>query len=108
MSIQEFQLLECVSRDPDTHDILSITYKAMDITFAPGGMPTQIEFSDEVFTISWHEAIHAIENGAWQFWVYAGERLAKVEVVMRNNKRFLRTEPDDTTLNNLSVFRDCP
>lgn len=104
---QEFYFLECVTRDPETRELQSITYRPVDITFSADGHPTQVEIDSEHYTISMHEAIAAVDSGAWSFWVYADNRLVRVEVVERKGRRYLRTEPDDSTLNNLSVFKEC-
>lgn len=106
-TMQEAYLLICVAREADSGDITQITYRAIELTYNADGLPSQVEVDNTPLTISMHEAVQAIESGHWQFYVYAGERLAAVEVVERNGRRFLRTEPDDTTLNNLNVFKEC-
>ena len=54
------------------------------------------------------EAIAAIENGLYSFFVYRGGSEIKVIIAMRNGRRYLKTVADGETPDNLLSLPECP
>ncbi|QJB41592.1 DUF3892 domain-containing protein [Chitinophaga oryzae] len=53
------------------------------------------------------EAIKSIEQGTHQFFVSVNGRNADVIVALHNNQKYLKTEPDAYSPNNLLSLPDC-
>ena len=58
--------------------------------------------------MSQSDAINAIENGTYSFYVSAAKESAWVIVRTRNGRKYLRTQTDDTKLDNLLSLPECP
>jgi hypothetical protein len=59
------------------------------------------------WTMTEKDAIAAIDNGIYSFFVYRGGSEAKVIVDTRNGRRYLKTAADDETTNNLLSLPEC-
>ena len=53
------------------------------------------------------DAIEAIANKKYSFFVDVGGKEVEIIVVKRNGERYLRTTPDDETKNNLLSLKKC-
>lgn len=54
------------------------------------------------------DAIAGIENGTYRFFVNAGGRSVRVVVAVRLGRKYLKTEADGETPNNLLSLPECP
>ncbi len=54
------------------------------------------------------EAINAIETGKWKFFTHVGGHSRWVLVASRNGRKYLRTEADQDTPDNLLSLPECP
>ena len=54
------------------------------------------------------EAIDGIEAGKWRFYVSVHGRSVWVIIATHNGNKYLKTESDDTTSNNLLSLPECP
>jgi hypothetical protein len=63
--------------------------------------------NSKVWRMSVSEAIKAIDNEKFSFFVDVDEKEVDVIVVKRGDNRYLRTAPDDETKNNLLDLEDC-
>lgn len=57
--------------------------------------------------ITTEEGIRHIENGTYSYYVKVGSDDAKVVVASRNGKKYLKTESDNTTVDNLLSLPNC-
>lgn len=63
--------------------------------------------SSSRWKLSKEEAIRKIENGEAEFFVKANNRTVEVYVVKNLFGKYLRTEPDDTKVDNLLSLPEC-
>ncbi|MCW0370901.1 DUF3892 domain-containing protein [Xanthomonas sacchari] len=54
------------------------------------------------------EAINGIESGKWSFYTHVGGHERQVIVASRNGRKYLRTEADSDTPDNLLSLPECP
>nr|WP_313287026.1 DUF3892 domain-containing protein [Stenotrophomonas pavanii] len=54
------------------------------------------------------EAINGIETGKWAFFTYVGGHQRWLLVASRNGRKYLRTEADQDTPDNLLSLPECP
>jgi hypothetical protein len=59
------------------------------------------------WTMTETEAITAIDNGRYSFFVYRGGSEVGVIVATRNRRRYLKTTADNETTNNLLSLPEC-
>lgn len=88
--------ISCINKIPRNDPNESITHvggKGSD------GKPWKLTLAD---------AIHHIESGAWKFYVSVnGKSVWVVVAVSRANNKYLKTEPDSATTNNLLSLPEC-
>ncbi|HEY4779204.1 MAG TPA: DUF3892 domain-containing protein [Solirubrobacterales bacterium] len=60
------------------------------------------------WTISENEAIVAIENGTYSFYVNVNGRVVNVIVATHEGRKYLKTEADGLQPNNLLSLPECP
>ncbi|MFA6245603.1 MAG: DUF3892 domain-containing protein [Mucilaginibacter sp.] len=60
-----------------------------------------------VYLISVKTAIERIEKNSKEFYVSAANETVYVIVYERDNKKFIKTKPDDTKKDNLLKLRQC-
>jgi hypothetical protein len=53
-------------------------------------------------------AIQGMESGKWKFYVSAGTRSVWVVVATHNGRKYLKTEPDAYSPDNLLSLPECP
>ena len=58
--------------------------------------------------ISEDRAIQGIEEGKWAFYTSVGGTSVWVEIATRNGRKYLKTQADTTTKDNLLSLPDCP
>jgi NAD-dependent DNA ligase len=58
--------------------------------------------------ITQQEAIDFIESGKWRFYVSVSSKSVWVIVATHNGHKYLKTENDSTTSNNLLSLTECP
>lgn len=58
--------------------------------------------------ISVGEAITGIEEGKWSFYVSAGGRTVNVEIAVHEGHKYLKTEADGYSPDNLLSLDECP
>jgi len=63
--------------------------------------------NSKVWRLSVSEAIKAIDNKEYSFFVNVDGKEVEVIVVKRGSGRYLRTAPDDETKNNLLDLEEC-
>jgi hypothetical protein len=54
------------------------------------------------------EAIKSIEEGKYQFYVSVNGRSVNIIIASHNRRKYLKTESDDYSPNNLLNLSDCP
>lgn len=54
------------------------------------------------------EAISGIETGKWAFYTHVGGHQRWIRVASRNGRKYLRTEADQDTPDNLLSLPECP
>ena len=54
------------------------------------------------------EAIAGIEQGKWRFWTSGGGTSTWVVIATHNGRKYLKTEADTTTKDNLLSLPECP
>lgn len=54
------------------------------------------------------DAIAGIERGEWRFYVSVNRKSVWVEIATHNGRKYLKTEADSTTVNNLLSLQECP
>ena len=54
------------------------------------------------------EAIAGIEAGKWAFWTSVGGKVAKVVIAKHEGHKYLKTEADGVSQNNLLSLPECP
>lgn len=59
------------------------------------------------FKITSEDAIKAIDNGTYEFYVEKDGKRVKVITATRNGRKYLKTEADDYEPNNLLALGDC-
>lgn len=57
--------------------------------------------------ISISQAIKDIESGTYRYYVKSGTEEADIHVVQGPTRKYLRTDPDKTTVDNLDELPDC-
>ena len=62
----------------------------------------------EKWKISEAQAIAYIENGTYRFWTAGGGTSTWVVIATRNGRKYLKTEADTTTKDNLLSLPECP
>jgi hypothetical protein len=58
--------------------------------------------------LSEEEAIAGIENGKWAFYTRGGGESANVIIAMHLGRKYLKTDRDSTTKDNLLSLPECP
>lgn len=53
------------------------------------------------------DAISDIESGIYQYYVKVGDQKVLIHVVPKNGKKYLQTNPDDISKNNLDNLPSC-
>ncbi|MBD3827304.1 DUF3892 domain-containing protein [Stenotrophomonas sp.] len=69
-----------------------------------GGVSTK----GERWSLTLDEAIKGIESGQWEFYTQVGGHVRNVQVVSRNGTKYLRTDADRDTPDNLLSLPECP
>jgi len=54
------------------------------------------------------QAIAGIEQGKWRFWTAGGGESTWVIIATHNGRKYLKTEADTTTKDNLLSLPECP
>ncbi len=62
----------------------------------------------ERWSLSLDDAISGIESGRWEFYTQVGGHVREVQVVTRNGTKYLRTDADRDTPDNLLFLPECP
>lgn len=57
--------------------------------------------------VSTSQAIKDIESGLYRYYVKTGTEEADIYVVQGSTRKYLRTDPDKTTVDNLDELADC-
>jgi hypothetical protein len=65
-------------------------------------------FTDRQWKISLDQAIKFIEDGEWDFYTLVGGHKRKVIVATRLGRKYLKTEADKDTPDNLLSLPECP
>lgn len=65
-------------------------------------------FTDRQWKITLDEAIGIIERREWEFFTHDGRYEAKVEIATHNGRKYLKTENDRDTPDNLLGLDECP
>ena len=65
-------------------------------------------YTDHQWKISQDEAISYIERGEWEFYTIANGHRTNVIVASRNGRKYLKTEADYDTPDNLLSLPECP
>lgn len=87
--------IKCINKTPRSDPNESITHVG-----GVGTVPWKLPLAD---------AIGKIERREWEFFVNTAGREVKVIVaISRANNKYLRTEADDSTTNNLLSLPECP
>lgn len=53
-------------------------------------------------------AIEGIENGKWEFYVIVGLHIVSVIVAVHNGRKYLKTQTDSYSPDNLPALPECP
>lgn len=86
--------IKCINKIPREDRYHSITHV--------GG------YTDRQWKISQDEAISYIERGEWEFYTIANGHRTNVIVASRNGRKYLKTEADYDTPDNLLSLPECP
>lgn len=86
--------VKCINKNPREDRYHSITHV--------GG------FTDQQWKITKELAISYIERGEWEFYTFVGGHRRKVIVAVRNGRKYLKTEADQDTPDNLLSLPECP
>ena len=86
--------ISCINKDPRNDPYHRITHV--------GG------YGDKQWKITTDEAIRYIENREWEFYTQVGGHRRKVIVATRNSRKYLKTEADNDTPDNLLSLPECP
>ena len=65
-------------------------------------------FTDKRWKIGLEAAISHIEQGTWEFYTHVGGHKRKVIVAERLGRKYLKTEADRDTPDNLLSLPECP
>ena len=84
----------CVNKNPREDRYHSITHV--------GG------YTDKPWKITKESAIAFIETRAWEFYTLVNGHRQKVIVASRNGRKYLKTEADQDTPDNLLSLPECP
>jgi hypothetical protein len=87
--------IKCINKEPRNDPYHRITHVG-------GGTAA------EPWKITLDSAIRMIERGEWEFYTRDGRIEAKVEVATRNGHKYLKTENDRDTPDNLLSLDECP
>jgi hypothetical protein len=58
--------------------------------------------------ISEDSAIQGIESGKWKFYVHVGTHSVWVVIALHNGRKYLKTQPDGYSPDNLLSLPECP
>jgi len=86
--------IKCINKDPRNDPYHRITYV--------GG------YTDKQWKITTDEAIRYIESREWEFYTEVGGHRRKVIVATRLGRKYLKTEADYDTPDNLLSLPECP
>ena len=86
--------IHCINKDPREDRYHSITHV--------GG------FTDRRWKITQQDAIRFIERGEWGFFTQVNGRRRNVIVASRNGRKYIKTEADQDTPDNLLSLPECP
>jgi len=64
--------------------------------------------SNQRWKLTLDDAIKSIENGTYAFYTSVNDHVRKVVVATRLGKKYLRTEADSDTPDNLLSLSECP
>ena len=85
--------IKCVNKQPRDDPYTRITHV--------GGYVTS------PWKLTLDEAIRYIENGEWRFYTHVGDHRQNVIVATRNGRKYLKTEADYDTPDNLLSLPEC-
>lgn len=86
--------IKCINKNPREDRYHSITHV--------GG------YADRRWKITKEDAIGKIERGEWNFYTQANGHRVNVIVASRNGRKYLKTEADRDTPDNLLSLPECP
>lgn len=86
--------IKCINKDPRADRYHAITHV--------GGFVT------EKWKITRDDAISKIERGEWRFFTSIGAHRVNVVVAIREGRKYLKTEADRDTPDNLLSLPECP
>jgi hypothetical protein len=86
--------ISCINKDPRNDVYSRITHV--------GG------FGTKQWKITTDDAIRYIDNGEWEFYTHVGGHRREVIVASRNGRKYLKTEADNDTPDNLLSLPECP
>lgn len=86
--------IKCINKNPREDRYHSITHV--------GG------YTDRQWKITKDDAIGKIERREWTFYTMANGHRVNVEVASRNGRKYLKTEADRDTPDNLLSLPECP
>ena len=86
--------ISCINKNPREDRHHSITHV--------GG------YTDRQWKITKEVAIAHIESGEWEFYTFENNHRRKVVVASRNGRKYLKTEADQDTPDNLLSLKECP
>ena len=86
--------ISCINKDPRYDPYNRITHV--------GG------YTDKQWKITADEAIRYIESDQWEFYTHVGGHRRTVIVAVRNGRKYLKTDADHDTPDNLLSLPECP
>lgn len=86
--------ISCINKQPRNDPYTRITHV--------GG------YTDKQWKITLDQAISFIERREWEFYTLVGGHRRKVIVATRNGRKYLKTEADYDTPDNLLSLPECP
>ena len=86
--------IKCINKDPRHDPYNRITHV--------GG------FTDQRWKITLDDAIGMIERREWDFYTLVGGHRREVIIATRNGRKYLKTEADYDTPDNLLSLPECP
>ena len=86
--------ISCINKSPREDRYNSITHV--------GG------YTDKPWKITQEDAIRHIESGAWEFYTLVNGHRQRVIVATRNGRKYIKTEADSDTPDNLLSLPECP
>lgn len=87
--------ISCINKDDRYNEYERITHV--------GGI-----HSNQQWKLTLDDAIKSIENGTYAFYTSVNSHVRKVVVATRLGKKYLRTEADSDTPDNLLSLPECP